>query len=104
MYCIYFFPIRIIKTIIMALTKDQIITDYPLPAYNYRVDIDTTTVAFSEVSGLEITLDTITYSESQVASGKAGPNIMTMPGNKKPVTITLKKGFVKTKSIAALYN
>ena len=88
----------------MALTKDQIISDYPLPAYNYRVDIDTTTVAFSEVSGLEITLDTITYSESPVASGKAGPNVMTMPGNKKPLTITLKKGFVKTKSLAALYN
>jgi phage tail-like protein len=88
----------------MALTKDQIISDYPLPAYNYRVDIDTTTVAFSEVSGLEMTLDTITYSESQVASGKAGPNIMIMPGNKKPLTITLKKGYVKAKSISALYN
>ncbi len=88
----------------MALTKDQIITDYPLPAYNYRVDIDATTVAFSEVSGLEMSLDTITYSESPVASGKAGPNIMIMPGSKKPLTITLKKGYVKAKSIAALYN
>jgi phage tail-like protein len=88
----------------MALTRDQIVTDYPLPAYNYRVDIDATTVAFSEVSGLEMSFDTITYSESQVGSGKAGPNIMIMPGNKKPLTITLKKGFVKTKSMEALYN
>ena len=88
----------------MALTKEQIINDYPLPAYNYRVDIDATTVAFSEVSGLELAFDTITYSESPVASGKAGPNTMIMPGNIKSLTITLKKGFVKTRSMSALYN
>jgi phage tail-like protein len=88
----------------MALTKDQIVSDYPLPAYNYRVDIGATTVAFSEVSGLELSFDTITYKESQVAAGKPGPNTMIMPSTSKPLTITLKKGFVKTKSIAALYN
>jgi len=88
----------------MALTRDQIITDYPLPAYNYRVDIGADTIAFSEVSGLEITHDTITYSESQSAAGRAGPNVMIMPAAKKPLTITLKKGYVKTKSIGALYN
>jgi len=88
----------------MALTKDQIRTDYPLPAYNYRVDIGADTVAFSEVSGLEISIDTVSYSESPVASGKAGPNVMHMPTNRKPLTITLKKGYVKSKSIPALYN
>lgn len=88
----------------MALTKNQIITDYPLPAYNYRVDIDSETIAFSEVSGLEIALDTITYSESQTAAGISGPNIMIMPAARKSLTITLKKGFVKTKSIGALYS
>ncbi len=88
----------------MALSRDQIKSDYPLPAYNYKVDIDSTTVAFSEVSGLEMSFDTITYAESQTASGKAGPNVMLMPGNQKSLTITLKKGYVKAKSMPALNN
>ena len=88
----------------MALTKDQIRADYPLPAYNYKVDIDSTTVAFSEVSGLELSFDPINYSESQTADGKAGPNTMHMPGPRKPLTITLKKGYVKAKSMPVLNN
>src|SRR3989338_6309129 len=88
----------------MAIAKDQIKTDYPLPVYNYRVDIGSETVAFSEISGLEIALEAITYKESQVASGIAGPNRMYMPGNPKPLTITMKKGLVVAKSIPVLYN
>ncbi|MBE7170249.1 MAG: phage tail protein [Williamsia sp.] len=88
----------------MALTKDQIKADYPLPAYNYKVDIDSTTVAFSEVSGLEMSMDPIHYSESQTAPGKAGPNTMHMPGAPKPLTITMKKGYVKAKSMPVLNN
>lgn len=87
----------------MAVAKDQIKTDYPLPVYNYKVDIGADTVAFSEVSGLEISIETITYKESQTASGKVGPNSMYMPGAPKPLTITLKKGFVVAKSIPVLY-
>ena len=41
----------------MALTKDEIKTAYPLPVYNYRVEIGDAAVAFSEVSGLNITYD-----------------------------------------------
>ena len=88
----------------MALTVDQIKTDYPLPAYNYRVDIGTTTIAFSEVSGLEMAFDTITYAESLNSAGKPGPNFMYMPGLSKAVNITLKKGYVKAKSMSALYS
>jgi phage tail-like protein len=88
----------------MALSKDQIRVDYPLPIYNYRVDIGPDTVAFSEVSGLEYALETITYNESQVVPGIAGPNTLHMPSWQKPLNITLKKGYVKGKSIAALYN
>ncbi|MEM0999649.1 MAG: phage tail protein [Bacteroidota bacterium] len=87
----------------MALTKEQIATDYPLPVYNYRVNIADTTIAFSEVSGLDIGFDPITYKESQVADGKAGPNIMYMPGMITEVNITLKKGLVKAKSVPVLY-
>src|SRR5690349_20192720 len=87
----------------MALSKDQIKADYPLPIYNYRVDIGSDTIAFSEVSGLDYALETITYNESQVDANKTGPITMYMPSWQKPLNITLKKGFVKRKSIAALY-
>jgi phage tail-like protein len=88
----------------MALSQDQIKTDYPLPVYNYRVDIGAETIAFSEVSGLELSFETITYKESQVGSGIAGPNVMLMPSTRKPLNITLKKGYVKGKSMQSLYN
>jgi phage tail-like protein len=87
----------------MALTKEQIATDYPLPVYNYRVNIADTTIAFSEVSGLDIGFDPITYKESHVADGKVGPNIMYMPGQITEVNISLKKGMVKAKSVPVLY-
>ncbi|TCD01768.1 phage tail protein [Pedobacter psychroterrae] len=88
----------------MALSQDQIRTQYPLPVYNYKVDIGTDTIAFSEVSGLELSFETITYKESPTGSGVAGPNIMHMPGTRKPLNITMKKGFVKGKSMPTLYN
>lgn len=88
----------------MATTTEQIKTDYPLPVYNYRVDIDADTISFSEVSGLEIAYETITYKESRINAAGSGPNIMYMPGMPKPLNITLKKGYVKGKSRQALYN
>ena len=87
----------------MALTKEQIRTDYPLPIYNYRVDINGESISFSEVSGLELAFESITYKESFTASGKVGPNIMYMPGQIQPVNISLKKGLVKGKSIPVFY-
>ena len=33
----------------MALSKNEIKTAYPLPVYNYRVEINGNAVAFSEV-------------------------------------------------------
>lgn len=88
----------------MAFTKDQIRTAYPLPVYNFRVDIDNTSISFSEVSGLELSFETITYKESFAASGKSGPNVMLMPGMIQPVNISLKKGFVKGASMQVFYN
>ena len=38
----------------MALSKDDIKTAYPLPLYNYRVEIGPDSIAFSEVSGLAV--------------------------------------------------
>jgi len=88
----------------MALTKEQIKTDYPLPIYNYRVDINGESISFSEVSGLELSFETFTYKESYASGGKVGPNIMYMPGQIQPVTISMKKGLVKGKSIPVFYN
>lgn len=88
----------------MALTKEQIRTDYPLPIYNYRVDIDGVSASFSKVSGLDLGFETITYKESYATTGKAGPNIMYMPGQIQQVTITLEKGYVNGKSIPVFYS
>ncbi len=88
----------------MAVTKEQIRTDYPLPVYNYRVDIDGVSFSFSEVSGLELSYGMITHKESYAVSGKAGPNIFYMPGQLQPLSISLKKGFIKEKSIAVFYD
>ncbi len=87
----------------MAVTKDQIKAAYPLPVYNYRVEIGPDAVAFSEVSGLSIAYNTSTYKESPTASGSPGPRVFHMPSQSNPTTLTLKKGVVRQASIGALY-
>lgn len=86
----------------MAVSTQTIRTDYPLPVYNYRVEIEGETVAFSEVSGLSIGYEVTTYKESPT-SGVAGPRTMHMPAQSTPPTITMKKGLVRAKSLKALY-
>ncbi len=88
----------------MALSKDEIKTAYPMPVYNYRVEIGSDAVAFSEVSGLSISYELYTYKESPVESGVPGPRVMHMPAQGTPATVTLKKGVVRGSSIAALFN
>ncbi len=88
----------------MALTKDEIKTAYPLPVYNYKVEIDGVTVAFSEVSGINIAYETTTYKESPTESGAPGPRVMYMPAQATATNITLKRGLVRGSSIANLYN
>jgi len=87
----------------MALTKEEIKTAYPLPVYNYMVEIGSDAVAFSEVSGLVITYETTTYKESPTESGKPGPRVMHMPAQGTPATVTLNKGLVRGASIPTLF-
>lgn len=87
----------------MAVSEDTIRSDYPLPVYNYRVEIDGETVAFSEVSGLSINYEVTTYKESPTGSNAAGPRILLMPAQIQQPTVTLKKGLVRATSIATLY-
>jgi len=88
----------------MALSKEEIKTAYPLPVYNYKVEIGSDTVAFSEVSGLNISYETKTYKESPTGSGAPGPRVMHMPMQGTPASVTLKKGLVRGSSIATFYN
>lgn len=85
----------------MALTKDQIKTTYPLPVYNYKVEIDGNAVGFSEVSGLSVGYETSTYVESPTAG--VGPRRMYMPSQPKSATVTLKKGVVAGVSVPVLF-
>ena len=88
----------------MALTQAEIKTAYPLPVYNYIVEIAGTAVAFSEVLGLDISYEDHTYKESPTESGAPGPRVMRMPMQSKPVHVTLRKGVVKAVSVPALYD
>lgn len=88
----------------MAYTVDDIKKNYPLPAYNYRVDINGESIAFSNVSGLSLSFETHTYKESRTGGDVAGPKAMRMPAQQADVKITLKKGLVRAKSLPVLYN
>ena len=86
----------------MATSTESIRTEYPLPIYNYRVEIGSEAIAFSEVSGLAITYPLATYAESQTTP-QAGAKFLYFPGQMDPVSITLKKGVVRAVSIKSLY-
>lgn len=86
----------------MATTPEIIRNEYPLPVYNYRVEIGNEAIAFSEVSGLTIGYEVGTYKESPVAK-QAGPRTLHFPSQRSDVNITLKKGLVKSVSIQTLY-
>ncbi len=88
----------------MATDTKTIKTQYPLPVYNYRVEIGGESISFSEVSGLSISYDTTTYLESKTTEPGSGPNLMNMPGQLKAVNISLKKGYVLARSMKVLYN
>lgn len=87
----------------MALQKVDIAKNYPLPSYNYRVEINGVAIGFSEVSGLSISAETTTYKESPTSNNIAGPVVMNMPSQRAQASVTLKKGLVKTTSVSTLY-
>lgn len=88
----------------MPTSTQDIRTEYPLPVYNYRVEIGPDAVAFSEVSGLNIAYETTTFKESPVAGGAPGPRVMYMPAQATMTKLTLKKGVVRKVSIRTLYD
>lgn len=74
----------------MANSRQFIREHFPLPAYNYRVSVNGESVGFSEVTGLFIQHEPITYRHG--LSWKEGAEHM--PGMKQPLRITLRKGVV----------
>ena len=79
----------------MATSIEDIKNKYPIPVFYYRVTVgDNDAIAFSEVSGLTIEYETITYRDG--LSYKDGPKHM--PGLDTPVNLTLQKGVVKADS------
>ena len=75
----------------MALTKKTIKDSYPLPVYNYRVTIGKTTLGFSEVSGMGVEYESVTYKHG--FSFAMGAKII--PGMRQPAKLTLKRGIAK---------
>jgi phage tail-like protein len=71
----------------MATTAKDIKSNYPLPVYRFHVQVGKDSHAFSEVSGLDIGYEAITY--------KDGLGKIHMPGQIADVNITLKRGIVR---------
>ena len=83
----------------MAETRDYHKSNYPLPAYNFRVTIKDTAMSFSQVSGITREHDTATYRHG--LSFWEGEDI-TVFYVKKYAPITFKKG--TTKGVSFLYD
>jgi len=66
-------------------------TNYPLPAFHFRVDWGGTAISFTEVTGLNIENQVIEYRDG--ASPKF--SMIKMPGLQKFGNITLKRGIFK---------
>jgi phage tail-like protein len=71
----------------MADTAQTIHETYPIPVYRFVVDFGEESIPFTEVSGLDIGVEPITY--------KDGKGIKYMPGQKSETNITMKRGLVQ---------
>lgn len=78
----------------MSVTKEDIALNYPLPVYSYRVAINGTTIAFSEVSGLTVDYEHKVYRHG--LSYEGGYNLVR--GRMKPATISMKRGIFQSRS------
>lgn len=64
---------------------------YPMPKYHFVVDWGGVRTGFSEVSGLDISVEVIEYREGNDPQG----HLRKMPGLQKFSNITLKRGIIK---------
>lgn len=75
----------------MPMSRDEITATYPLPAYNFRVDVEGGSMSFAEVSGIVIERDTLTYRHG--LSYWEGEAIRSYR-NDRYLPLTLRKGVV----------
>jgi phage tail-like protein len=75
----------------MPLSSNEIAATYPLPAYNYRVDVEGISMSFAQVSGIQIERDTLTYRHG--LSYWEGEAIRSYRNNSY-IPVTLRKGVV----------
>lgn len=76
----------------MAESKDFQKANYPLPVYNFRVTVDGTSMSFSEVTGINLEYEAVTYKHG--LSFWEGEEIKKCHYDKY-IPVTLKKGTVK---------
>lgn len=76
----------------MAQAKEFQKSSYPLPVYNFRVTVDGVPMSFSQVSGISLEHDKVTYRHG--LSAWEGEGIKKYRINKY-VPVTMKKGTVK---------
>ncbi len=79
----------------MAFSPNDIGNQFPLPAYNFMVSIGSDTYSFSQVTGLNLQYETITYRHGM--SWLEGD--FHMPGRAQPVNLTLERGVVRQGSV-----
>nr|VFJ43034.1 MAG: conserved hypothetical phage tail region protein [Candidatus Kentron sp. DK]VFJ55607.1 MAG: conserved hypothetical phage tail region protein [Candidatus Kentron sp. DK] len=82
----------------MAHDKAHIKSNYPLPAYNYRVMVGNATLGFSEVSGLDLQYEPVIYKHG--LSFFMGTKII--PGMPEPIRVTMKRGIVRNGNVKSL--
>lgn len=83
----------------MSLDRAHAKASYPLPVYNYRVTVGSSTIGFSEVSGLTVNYEPVTYKHG--LSFVMGVKII--PGMRQPIKLTLKKGVIKANDFLAAW-
>jgi phage tail-like protein len=100
---LYYYEIFYPKTRCMALSPDDSDLQWPLPVYDFKVEINGEVIAFSEVFGLNKSFETIVYRESKTDQPGGGPVIMYMPGHTQPVHLSMRKGIGSAQSLMVLY-
>jgi phage tail-like protein len=80
----------------MAESRADVASRYPLPAYSFQVTVDSQTTSFSEVSGLAVEYETVSYRHG--LSFREGEAILRWRSTKSS-QITLKKGVVAGKGV-----
>lgn len=85
----------------MAQSTDNQRTSYPLAAYNFRVKVGEASMSFTEVSGLTVEREHVTYAHG--LSFQEGPVIMTF-SSKRFAPVTCKRGTVLGADPLFLFN